>query len=104
MKPDGRGAVATRDAPLPQGPQKISHAPQATIMAIARIRSTMKRFCTPLPARTPRQLMTVRITTTVTAANFAGIAPCENARAYSANVTATAALPPALITSRLTQP
>ena len=52
------------------GEPQMNHAPHKTTVEIARIRKIMKTLCTVPPERTPRQLMTVSATMTVTAVIF----------------------------------
>ncbi len=67
----------------------------------------ISQFCVVLPARTPRQLMTVSMRSAIAASHAAAVslvwAPTM-AKRYFANVTATAAIPPLWITSSSAQP
>src|SRR5438105_15046172 len=71
--------------------------PNATSPAIASNFRIMKMFCVVLPARTPRQLMSVRRARAIvakTAATLSLVSRFPSAQTYFANVTATAAMPP----------
>src|SRR5258707_15449406 len=81
-------------------------SPKTTSAAIATNFRIMNKFWVVLPARTPRQLISVKIPSAIAAINAATLSlagACPNAQ-YFANVTATAAIPPLWVTSSKAQP
>jgi hypothetical protein len=79
-------------------------APTMTRRPTARILSTISALWTLLPARTPRQLITVRISSVATASTEVVMPTPVSSRKYAAKVMATAAIPPVCVTSRSAQP
>ena len=65
---------------------------------------TMRTLCTALPARTPRQLITVSSARAVNAIVHSGQATPVRLRKNRPKITATAAMPPVWVTRRRAQP
>src|SRR4029077_18040156 len=81
--------------------------PNPTSAAIANSFKIIRMFWVVLPARTPRQLIKVRIaraTDAKTAVIVSFASKFPRAQEYFARVTATAAIPPVWVTSSSAQP
>src|ERR1700683_1657820 len=81
-KEAGRSSKGSQLGCAAAGDRKRNHTPQLTIITMARMRKTIKKLWTPLPARTPTQLIAVSASTTESAATFSGTVPRENSRKY----------------------
>ncbi len=79
-------------------------APAMISMAMAASLSTISTLCVLLPLRTPRQLISVRMSSVITAIVHSGTAIPIRLMVYLANVAATAAIPPLCTMSRSAQP
>ena len=78
--------------------------PHTTIARRAPIFSTMRKLCTALPARTPKQFTTVSSATASAASALSESGTGTSSRKYRANAMAVAAIPPLWMTSKSAQP